>query len=46
MLDFSKDVLRYIIVAKLPNIYIIAHEPYTGWFLEKFLLLLLSIKIG
>lgn len=33
MLAFSKDVLRYIIVAKLPNIYIIAHEPYTGWFI-------------
>jgi len=35
MLGFSKDVLRYIIVAKLPNIYIIAHEPYTGWFVKK-----------
>ncbi|CAF2735540.1 unnamed protein product [Rotaria sp. Silwood2] len=26
--SFVQDVLRYIIVAKLPNIYIIAHEPY------------------
>lgn len=27
---FSQDVLRYVIVAKLPNIYLIAHEPYAG----------------
>jgi len=32
MLCLSKDVLRYTIVAKLPNIYVIAHEPYAGWF--------------
>jgi hypothetical protein len=38
MLRFSKDVLRCIIVAKLPNIYIIAHEPYAGGFVNKFLL--------
>jgi hypothetical protein len=34
MLGFSKDVLRYIIVAKLPNIYIIAQEPYAGWYFK------------
>ncbi len=33
-LAFSKDVLRYIIVAKLPNIYVIAHEPYAGWLIS------------
>jgi len=27
---FSQDVLHYVIVAKLPNIYLIANEPYTG----------------
>jgi hypothetical protein len=41
MLAFSKDVLRYIIVAKLPNIYIIAHEPYAGWFKNKTFILLI-----
>jgi hypothetical protein len=43
MLGFSKDVLRYIIVAKLPNIYIIAHEPYAGWFLNNFFFVFLII---
>jgi len=44
MLGFTKDVLRYIIVAKLPNIYVIAHEPYAGWFINKFYFIFCKTK--
>ncbi|CAF4033760.1 unnamed protein product [Adineta steineri] len=49
MLCLPKDVLRYTIVAKLPNIYIIAHEPYTEYSfdeIERVLLLLFACSVS
>lgn len=47
--SFVQDVLRYVIVAKLPNIYLIAHEPYTEYSfdeIERILLLLLACSVS
>ncbi|CAF0765219.1 unnamed protein product [Adineta ricciae] len=47
--SFVQDVLRYTIVAKLPNIYTIAHEPYAEYSfdeLERILLLLFACSVS
>ncbi|CAF3286345.1 unnamed protein product [Rotaria socialis] len=47
--SFVQDVLRYIIVAKLPNIYVIAHEPYAEYSfdeIERLLLLLFACSVS
>ncbi|CAF0838079.1 unnamed protein product [Rotaria sordida] len=47
--SFVQDVLRYIIVAELPNIYVIAHEPYAEYSfdeIERILLLLLACSVS
>ncbi|CAF0914475.1 unnamed protein product, partial [Didymodactylos carnosus] len=47
--SFVQDVLRYLIVTKLPNIYMIAKEPYAEYSfneIERILLLLLACSIS
>ncbi|UJR26609.1 hypothetical protein I4U23_007928 [Adineta vaga] len=47
--SFVQDVLRYTIVAKLPNIYVIAHDPYAEYSfdeIERILLLLFACSVS